>query len=294
MAITVVLALVLSLVLALAGPVAASQLGWNVSGNWVMDFETSGASGIYNVTLVQTGVNLSGSGGYPTSGPPYSYTWTVSGQVINGINFSATYTSGAPGIVMQVVGTISTSGTMSGTWSDNYGGGRTGTWTTTSGQATPVGSVTITGNVTAATVALTYTGTPVMALGMFSEGRNPASGWTSTGNDYGNVTVTPGSDASPSWTVNAFSDNSNGNFSGGAMYCTALGRYLADAMYVDFSLDGSTWGTYGQLGTGTSIGGTNLTQNFVLGAAQYVSHADVTAGQGDYYIYVQLTAGVTP
>jgi hypothetical protein len=38
MAITVVLALVLSLVLALAGPVSASQIGWNVSGNWVFDF----------------------------------------------------------------------------------------------------------------------------------------------------------------------------------------------------------------------------------------------------------------
>ena len=29
-----------------------------------------------------------------------------------------------------------------------------------------------TGNVQAATVALTYTGTPVIALGMFTEGRN--------------------------------------------------------------------------------------------------------------------------
>ena len=151
-----------------------------------------------------------------------------------------------------------------------------------------------TGNVQAATVALTYTGTPVIALGMFTEGRNPATGWTSTGADYGNVTVTPGSDASPSWTVNAFSDNSNGNFANGKMYCDALSRYLDQAMYVNFSLDGSTWGTSGQLNAGTSIGGTDLTQNFVLGAAQNVSHADVVAGQGNYYIYVQLTAGVTP
>ena len=64
-------------------------------------------------------------------------------------------------------------------------------------------------------------------------------------------------------------------------------------MYVNFSLDGSTWGTSGQLNPATSIGGTDLTQNFVLGAAQNVSHADVIP-KGNYYIYVQLTAGVTP
>ena len=155
-------------------------------------------------------------------------------------------------------------------------------------------TVNVTGNVTAATVALTYTNSPVISFGMFNEGRNPATGWTSTGADYGNVTITPGSDASPSWTVNAFSDNSNGNFANGKMYCDALSRYLDQAMYVNFSLDGSTWGTSGQLNAGTSIGGTDLTQNFVLGAAQNVSHADVVAGQGNYYIYVQLTAGVTP
>jgi hypothetical protein len=148
----------------------------------------------------------------------------------------------------------------------------------------------------APTVALTYTGTPVIPFGMFTEGRNPGgSAWNSTGSDYGTVTVTPGSDASPSWTVNAFSDNSNGNFANGKMYSAVLNRYLGDAMYVDFSIDGgATWGTYGQLHTGTSVGGTNLSQNFWLGAAQNVSHADVVAGQGDYYIYVQLSAGVTP
>jgi hypothetical protein len=192
-------------------------------------------------------------------------------------------------------GTIAPNGTMSGTWSQASPAG-SGTWQTTSGQATPVNSITITGNVTAATVALTYTGSSTIALGMFNEGRNPAgTAWTYTAGDYGTVTVTPGSDASPSWTVHAFSqDDGNGNFANGRMYCAALNRQLEDAMYVDFSLDGSTWGTYGQLGPGTSISGTNLTQNFDLGVAQYVSHTDVTAGQGDYYIYVQLTAGVTP
>ena len=170
-------------------------------------------------------------------------------------------------------------------------------WKTTSGQATPIGAVTVTGNVVAATVAIAYTGNPpTIGFGMFNELRNPASGWTSTGGDYGTVTVTPGSDASPSWTVNAFSEDDNsGNFANGKMYCAALTRYLDEAMYVDFSLDnGGSWGTYGQLHAGTSVGGTNFTQNFWLGAAQNVSHADVVAGQGNYYIYVQLSAGVTP
>jgi hypothetical protein len=159
------------------------------------------------------------------------------------------------------------------------------------------GTVSVTGNVTAATVAIAYTGNPALiGFGMFNELRNPSSGWASTGSNYGTVTVTPGSDASPSWTVNAFSEDDNsGLFANGMMYCTALTRYLDQAMYVDFSIDGgATWGTYGQLHTGTSVGGTNLSQNFWLGAAQNVSHADVVAGQGDYYIYVQLSAGVTP
>ena len=51
-------------------------------------------------------------------------------------------------------------------------------------------TVNVTGNVTAATVALTYTNSPVISFGMFNEGRNPATGWTSTGADYGNVTIT--------------------------------------------------------------------------------------------------------
>jgi hypothetical protein len=297
MAISIALALVLSLVFAVAVPVSAST-GWNVSGNWVFNFlEGSTVVSTYGVTLAQTGTVLTGTGEYPTSGPVV-YGWTITGAVTNGIDFTAVYsTTPSPGYPGPVVlsGTIALDGTMSGTWSQASPAG-SGTWQTTSGHAAPTQViVAVTGNVTAATVSLTYTNSPIMSLGMFIEGRNPATGWTSTGADYGNVTVTPGSDASPSWTVNAFSsDNSNGNFANGKMWCDALNRYLGEAMWVNFSLDGSTWGTYGQLGTGTSIGGTNLTQNFVLGAAQNVSHADVVAGQGNYYIYVQLTAGVTP
>ena len=92
------------------------------------------------------------------SGPPYQYTWNITGAVISGINFTATYTSGATGTVMQVTGTIAPNGSMSGTWSDNYGGVRTGTWSTKSGQATPMpdlGNTVITGTIVAPTVTVT-------------------------------------------------------------------------------------------------------------------------------------------
>ena len=168
MAITIALALVLTLVFAVAGPVAASS-GWNVSGNWVFDFILTGSNvdNYYNVTFAQTGTAITGTGGYPISGPPYQYTWNITGAVISGIDFTATYTSGATGTVMQVTGTIAPNGSMSGTWSDNYGGVRTGTWSTTSGQATPMpdlGNTEITGNVVAPTISVTAPATYIWTL----------------------------------------------------------------------------------------------------------------------------------
>ena len=63
MAITIALALVLTLVIAVAGPVAASPPSWNVAGPWVLDFY-QGATLVstWDVTFGQSGGTLSGSG----------------------------------------------------------------------------------------------------------------------------------------------------------------------------------------------------------------------------------------
>jgi len=92
----------------------------------------------YDVTLSQTGTAITGTGLYPAGMTP-TYGWTLTGSItgINAFSFTATYNLGAPGTVMQVIGTVASNGMLSGTWSDNYGGTRTGTWYSTSGIATP-------------------------------------------------------------------------------------------------------------------------------------------------------------
>jgi hypothetical protein len=66
-AITVALALVLSLVFAVAGPVAAAPTTWNVTGTWIFSY-----GALYDLNLTQTGSALSGNAGYPAGTvPPY-------------------------------------------------------------------------------------------------------------------------------------------------------------------------------------------------------------------------------
>jgi hypothetical protein len=152
-----------------------------------------------------------------------------------------------------------------------------------------------TGNITAATVSLVYPGpTPATSanipFGMLVVGRNPSSGWDTTGTDYGTVTVVNNSDPNPTWTLSAFSNNDGGgNFLGGAMYCTALGRYLDDAMYVSLNNGAS----YNTLPTGVTLTG-NTTTNVNLYAAQDVTQNDVNQGAGNYFIVVQLSVSVAP
>ena len=119
----------------------ASNQDWNLTGNWKLDYSLDGVNydtNLYDVTLSQTAGTLTGTGQYPDPGP-YSYAWDVAGS-INGNTFTLTdtYTLGAVGTVMHMTGTVATDGTISGTWDDNYGGGRTGTWKTISGVAVPV------------------------------------------------------------------------------------------------------------------------------------------------------------
>ena len=120
---------------------SAAAPNWNAAGAYIVAFEYQGNDYFHDVTLAQsnTGV-LSGNGGSPVGANVY--TWVITTGAVSGdtIDFYANYTATpdavTPLTTMHVVGTIASSGAMSGTWSDNYQGGtRTGTWTTASGSA---------------------------------------------------------------------------------------------------------------------------------------------------------------
>lgn len=123
--------------------VANAATDWDTTGSYVFDMDYEGTDYAHNVNLVQDlSDNLTGNG---NSG---AYTWVItSGSVVNDtISFVANYTATpdavTPQTVLEVDGTIAGDGTISGTWADNYNGGeRSGTFTTSSGEAldtTPV------------------------------------------------------------------------------------------------------------------------------------------------------------
>lgn len=103
---------------------------WNVTGTTTITIEYQGSHYTHGATLTQTGTSVTGSGGYPDTGPPYSVAWTTTGTVsADTINLTWTYTKGLTGS-KELTGTIASDGSISGTWTDNVGGGtRTGTWT---------------------------------------------------------------------------------------------------------------------------------------------------------------------
>ncbi len=111
---------------------------WDVSNTYVVTFMLDGDPTPYahDAVLTQTGSSVLGSGGYPAGGP-HTYAWDVTSGTVTGnnIGLNVLYNLGAPGTVMTMTGTIAPNGSMSGTWTDNFGGTRTGTWVTTSGTA---------------------------------------------------------------------------------------------------------------------------------------------------------------
>lgn len=93
----------------------------------------------HHVTLTQNGETVGGFGGFPFTGAE-TYNWTITaGAVVgNTLTLTMTYALGAPGTVMHMTGTIAANGSISGSWSDNFGGTRTGTFTAPAGSATVV------------------------------------------------------------------------------------------------------------------------------------------------------------
>ncbi len=115
-------------------------VGWDVTGAYVVAFELNDNPTQYahDMNLTQTGSSVSGDGGYLAGTSPYSFAWDITGGTVTGnsITLDSLYDVGAPGVIMNMTGTIASDGTMSGDWTDDYGGGtRNGTWATTSGEA---------------------------------------------------------------------------------------------------------------------------------------------------------------
>ncbi len=122
---------------AFAAPASAATV-WDTTGSYVVGFQLTGDPTVYahDAVLSQDAFDaVTGSGGYPAGGP-YGYAWTITGGTVvdDTISLAMSYTLGAV-CDMTMIGTIALDGSMSGTWSDNCGGPRTGTWSTTSGAA---------------------------------------------------------------------------------------------------------------------------------------------------------------
>lgn len=137
---TLLTALALS-VLFIGTFVQAASPNWDVEGSYIVQMNYLGTDYAHDMTLTQNNLGeLDGTGGSPTGFNVY--TWDVTSGTVSGdtIDFYANYTATAdavtPQTVLHVIGTVASSGAMSGTWSDNYqGGDRSGTWVTSSGTA---------------------------------------------------------------------------------------------------------------------------------------------------------------
>lgn len=114
---------------------------WNTTGAYEITFFLTGdpTAYIHEAALTQTGTSIDGTGKYPAGGP-YTYTWDITSGSISGdtINLTVNYLTGAVGTTMTMTGTVAPNGAVSGTWSDNFGGGtRTGTWSISDGVSVP-------------------------------------------------------------------------------------------------------------------------------------------------------------
>ncbi len=118
----------------------ASHPEWDISGTNTIQFNYLGTDYPHIVTLNQEeDGDLTGSG--TSGGGTYSYTLT-SGEVSgNTFHYYVTYDAGNPaaGTVMHVMGTVDTTdGSVDGTWTDDFGGTRTGTFSSAAGVGTEI------------------------------------------------------------------------------------------------------------------------------------------------------------
>ena len=114
---------------------------WNSTGTYEITFLLTGDPTLYthHATLTQTGTAVTGSGGYPATGSDVYHWHTTDGdQTGDALNLTADYDLGAIGTTMHMMGTIAVDGTTGGTWDDNFGSSRSGTWSITKGVSVPM------------------------------------------------------------------------------------------------------------------------------------------------------------
>ncbi len=115
----------------------AAAPNWDVSGDWVFDYNYGG-SNLHDMTLVQaTDGSLTGTGGAFSGVLPYAYPWTVVSGSVDGDTITLTADYDNLNCLFTLTGTIA-GGSMSGTWTDDCDGPRAGTWATTNGTATEI------------------------------------------------------------------------------------------------------------------------------------------------------------
>jgi len=148
---------------------------WNVTGTWVSTHTFEGNTYTHNNTITQApNSTLTGSGGWDgtKNGSAFSTpnTWVItSGSSISGnaIHFNYQYTSvetcATNGYVDAI---IASDGSMTGTWHDDCGSGRTGAWTTAPGVAQ--------GNDNNYCAIVTYNGDFYAVPGQGTPGNDPA------------------------------------------------------------------------------------------------------------------------
>jgi hypothetical protein len=102
-------------------------------GEWELYVEKThpGYGEYYHDMTITThsGSSISGTGGYPETGPPYAITWVMTGTVTDGnVSFSIDYDS-SPYIFDTTSGAVACCNSMSGTWLDSNS--KSGNWTAT-------------------------------------------------------------------------------------------------------------------------------------------------------------------
>lgn len=109
-------------------------LGWDVAKSWVINVNYQDVD--YPENLILSGSATSLTGSLSLVSPAGASPWTIDSGSVTGDSISLHgYYNSDPAMTMTLSGTIAADGSMSGTWADEFPGTRTGTWSSTSGQA---------------------------------------------------------------------------------------------------------------------------------------------------------------
>lgn len=109
---------------------SAFAASWNISGRWAINQENMGVNTLQNFNLKQTGTVVKGT----MSSSGSALVWNISGTVVGNI-VDLYLSSGNSLTTTHYSGTVSNTGTMSGSWEYIDGAIGTGSWYSTSGKA---------------------------------------------------------------------------------------------------------------------------------------------------------------